>query len=67
MSRDVLRACCNRERDLRASVAFHKDTLIYSELKLIKIQQGAFSTLASFFLSLQVLSIFREFETTYIE
>lgn len=60
MSRDVLRACCNRERDLRASVAFHKDALIHSELQLIKIQQGAFSILLPVLsLCLQVLSIFR--------
>lgn len=53
-----------RERDLRASAVFHKDTLVCLErLKLIKIQQGAFSTLAKLlflvcFVFLQVLSIF---------
>lgn len=41
ISRDVPRVCCSRERDLRASAAFHKDTLICSEQLPVKANKDS--------------------------
>lgn len=45
-SGEMWSGCVAARRDLRASAAFHKDALVWSERLLIKIQQGVFSTLA---------------------